>query len=145
MLALPDPEALRDGIAALTQRVLASAQAAYGTVLTDGTPALVSHTFRVAVAPCTACGRQQRIFPHALVSLTSRVERNLPEAFLACPAAGKGGIPLPAAFMPRPAVRPTVRLADLGPGHVGGSLRRSPLPRTRTSGESLFASEDTAY
>jgi len=85
MLALPDPDALRDGIAALTQRVLASAQAAYGTVLTDGTPALVSHTFRVAVAPCTACGRGQRIFPHALISLTSRVERNLPEAFLACP------------------------------------------------------------
>lgn len=85
MLALPDPEALRDGIAALTQRVLTSAQVAYGTVLADGTPALVSHTFRVAVAPCTACGRRQRIFPHALVSLTSRVERNLPEAFLACP------------------------------------------------------------
>lgn len=85
MLALPDPEALRDGIAALTQRVLTSAQAAYGTVLADGTPALVSHTFRVAVAPCTACGRNQRIYPHALVSLTSRVERNLPEAFLACP------------------------------------------------------------
>lgn len=85
MLALPDPEALRDGIAALTQRVITSAQAAYGTVLADGTPALVSHTFRVAVAPCTACGRRQRIFPHALVSLTSRVERNRPEAFLACP------------------------------------------------------------
>ena len=85
MLALPNPEALRDGIAALTQRVLASAQAAYGTVLTDGTPGLVTHTFRVAVAPCTHCGTRQRIFPHALVSLTSRVERNLPEAFLACP------------------------------------------------------------
>lgn len=85
MLALPNPEALRDGIAALTQRVLTSAQAAYGTVLTDGTPALVTHTFRVAVAPCTHCGTRQRIFPHALVTLTSRVERNLPEAFLACP------------------------------------------------------------
>lgn len=84
MLALPDPDVLRDGVAALTQRVLASAQAAYGTVLHDGTPALVSHTFRVAVAPCTACGVPQRIFPHALVSLLSRVERNRPEAFLAC-------------------------------------------------------------
>lgn len=86
MLALPDPEALRDGIAALTQRVLASAQAAYGTVLSDGTPGLVTHTFRVAVAPCTHCGTRQRIFPHALVTLTSRVERKLPEAFLACPS-----------------------------------------------------------
>lgn len=85
MLALPSPEALRDGIAVLTQRVLTSAQAAYGTVLSNGTPAMVTHTFRVAVAPCTACGARQRIFPHALVSLTKRVERNLPEAFLACP------------------------------------------------------------
>ncbi len=85
MLALPDPEALREGVAALTQRVITSAQAAYGTVMADGTPALVSHTFRVAVAPCTVCGRLQRIFPHALVTLTRRVERNLPEAFLACP------------------------------------------------------------
>lgn len=85
MLALPEPEALRDGIAALRQRVLASTQAAYGTVLSDGTPGLVTQTFRVAVAPCTHCGTRQRIFPHALVTLTSRVERNLPEAFLACP------------------------------------------------------------
>lgn len=85
MLALPDSEALRDGIAALRQRVLPSTQAAYGTVLTDGTPGLVTHTFRVAVAPCTHCGTRQRIFPHALVTLTSRVERNRPEAFLACP------------------------------------------------------------
>lgn len=85
MLALPDPESLRDGIAALTQRVLASAQAFYGTTLEDGTPGQVTHTFRVAVAPCTSCGASQRLFPHALVSLTSRVERNLPDAYLACP------------------------------------------------------------
>jgi putative DNA methylase len=85
MLALPDPESLRDGIAALSQRVVAIAEAAYGTVLSDGTPGHVSHTFRVAVAPCTHCGVRQRIFPHALVSLTKRTERNLPEAFLACP------------------------------------------------------------
>lgn len=85
MLALPKPEALREAIAALTQRVVASAEAFYGTVLTDGTPGLTTHTFRVAVAPCTKCGQRQRIYPHALVTLTSRIERNLPEAFLACP------------------------------------------------------------
>lgn len=85
MLALPEPEALREGIAALTQRVIAPAEAAYGTVLSDGTQGHVSHTFRVAVAPCTRCGVRQRLFPHALVSLLSRVERNRPEAFLACP------------------------------------------------------------
>lgn len=85
MLALPDPESLRDGIAALSQRVVAIAEAAYGTVLSDGSRGHVTHTFRVAVAPCTSCGVRQRIFPHALVSLIKRTERNLPEAFLACP------------------------------------------------------------
>lgn len=85
MLALPEPDALREGIAALAQRVIAPAEAAYGTVLSDGTHGHVSHTFRVAVAPCTRCGVRQRLFPHALVSLLSRVERNRPEAFLACP------------------------------------------------------------
>lgn len=85
MLALPEPDALREGIAALSQRVIAPAEAAYGTVLSDGTQGHVSHTFRVAVAPCTRCGVRQRLFPHALVSLLSRVERNRPEAFLACP------------------------------------------------------------
>ncbi|SOC48547.1 Adenine-specific DNA methylase, contains a Zn-ribbon domain [Blastococcus aggregatus] len=85
MLDLPDPESLRAGVAALSQRVLAPAQAAYGTVLSNGTPGQVSHTFRVAVAACTHCGTRQKLFPHALVSLLSRVERGLPEAFLACP------------------------------------------------------------
>lgn len=85
MLALPEPEGLREAIAALTQRVLVSTEAFYGTVLTDGTPGLITHTFRVAVAPCTKCHKRRPIYPHALVTLTSRVERNLPEAFLACP------------------------------------------------------------
>lgn len=85
MLALPDADALRAGIAALTQRVATVAQATYGTVLSDGTTGQVSHTFRVAVGACTHCGQRQRLFPHALVSLLSRVERGRPEAFLACP------------------------------------------------------------
>ncbi len=85
MLALPHADALRTGIAALAQRMLPEATAAYGTVLSDGTPAQVSHTFRVAVGRCTLCGHPQRLFPHALVTLLSRVERNRPEAFLACP------------------------------------------------------------
>jgi putative DNA methylase len=85
MLALPNADALRSGIAALTQRVLPEAEAAYGTVLSDGTPGQVSYTFRVAVGICTNCGHRQRLFPHGLVSLLFRTERNRPEAFLACP------------------------------------------------------------
>lgn len=85
MLSLPDADALRAGIAALAQRVLPEATAAYGTVLSDGSPGQVSHTFRVATSACSRCGLRQRLFPHALVSLLTRVERNQPEAFLACP------------------------------------------------------------
>lgn len=85
MLGLPDPDDLRAGIAALTQRVVTPVQAAYGTLLSDGSLGQISHTFRVAVGKCSACGVSQRLFPHALVSLLSRVERNKPEAFLACP------------------------------------------------------------
>lgn len=84
MLALPEPDALRAGIAALGQRVLPETTAAYGTMLEDGQAAQVSHTFRVATASCTHCGHHQRLFPHALVTLLSRIERNRPEAFLAC-------------------------------------------------------------
>jgi putative DNA methylase len=85
MLALPDPDALRAGVAALTQRMLPIVTAAYGTVLSDGSCGQVSHTFRVATGSCTACGRRQRLFPYALVSLLARTERHRPEAFLACP------------------------------------------------------------
>jgi len=48
MLALPNTDALRSGIAALTQRVLPEAEAAYGTVLSDGTPGQVSGYVRTA-------------------------------------------------------------------------------------------------
>lgn len=85
MLGLPSADALRDGIAALTQRVQSLADAAYGTLLNDGSPGQVSHTFRVAVSSCSSCGRAHRLFPNALVSLLVRAERNQPEAFLACP------------------------------------------------------------
>ena len=85
MLALPHPDALRDGVAALTQRVQSLADATYGTLLNDGSAGQISHTFRVAVAPCSACGTPQRLYPNALVSLLVRAERQQPEAFLACP------------------------------------------------------------
>ena len=85
MLALPHTDALRAGIAALTQRVLPEATAAYGTMLSDGTTGQVSYTFRVATAPCSKCERVQRLFPYGLVTLLARTERQRPEAFLACP------------------------------------------------------------
>jgi hypothetical protein len=85
MFSLPDPERLRESIAALTQRVLPLVTGAYGTLMTDGSKGQVSHTFRVALADCTSCGTPQKLYPHALVTLLRRAERKLPEAFLACP------------------------------------------------------------
>jgi putative DNA methylase len=54
--------------------------------MSDGQPGLVSHTFRVATAECTRCGRRARLYPRALVNLTTRRERKLSAAFLACPS-----------------------------------------------------------
>lgn len=86
MLGLPDPDALREAAATLEQWIRTQVQHAYGTTMSDGEPGLVSHTFRVATAECTRCGRRARLYPHALVSLTTRRERKLSEAFLACPS-----------------------------------------------------------
>lgn len=58
---------------------------AYATVFSDGKPATIAHTLRVATAPCSKCGTRQRMFPHALVSLLHRKERGRPEAILSCP------------------------------------------------------------
>ncbi len=85
MMNLPDGESLREGFATLQQRIIALSEAAYGTTLEDGTAGEVSHTFRVAVSTCTACGTSARTFPHALLSLKTRAERGRDEAFLACP------------------------------------------------------------
>jgi putative DNA methylase len=58
---------------------------AYTTTFSDGRPAVLSHTFRVATATCTTCAMTLRIFPYAMVSLRARRERRQETAFLACP------------------------------------------------------------
>jgi putative DNA methylase len=85
MLNLPaasdlEPAGLR--LAELAKPLLAKA---YGTKFSDGEPAFISHTFRVATAKCPNCRTRQRLFPHALVSLITRRESGESGAFLACP------------------------------------------------------------
>jgi adenine-specific DNA methylase len=84
MLGLPEPEAIREGVGALTQRITPLIGAAYGTTMTDGQPGTVTYTFRVATANCGSCGHRNRLYPHAMVSLLARKERGRPEAILAC-------------------------------------------------------------
>lgn len=84
MLTLPPADVLREAINVLSARVADVADAAYATVLADGTPGFVSHTFRVATGACTHCGTIQRLYPHAMVSLRARRESGGTAAFLAC-------------------------------------------------------------
>lgn len=58
---------------------------AYATTFSDGRSAEISHTFRVATGACPQCGTALRLFPHAMVSLRVRRERERDGAFLACP------------------------------------------------------------
>src|SRR5690606_20600564 len=85
MLSLPAPVGLSR--ATLKFQIACSdlIAAAYSTCFSDGTPAEISHTFRVATAACSACGHRERLLPDALVSLLQRKERGKTMAFLACP------------------------------------------------------------
>ncbi|MDQ3659728.1 MAG: hypothetical protein M3454_01440 [Actinomycetota bacterium] len=86
MLGLPRAEVLEQAAERLAKLIAPTVKAAYATELSDGTPALLSHTFRVPVGTCSACGHRERLFPHALVSLRVRKERGQREAFIACSA-----------------------------------------------------------
>jgi putative DNA methylase len=84
MLGLPDPRLIQEAAATLEQWMHTEVESAYGTTMSDGTHGHVAHTFRVATAECTRCGRRARMFPHALVSLLVRKERGGSRAWLAC-------------------------------------------------------------
>jgi len=85
MLGLPEADAIEAAVTELATHARSLVNDAYATVLLSGEPASVAHTFRVAVANCSACGLRSRLFPHAVVTLLVRKERKNPEAFLACP------------------------------------------------------------
>ena len=59
----------------------------YDTTMTDGSAGVLKHIVRVACAPCTTCGSEARLFPHALVTRTSRrdVESGDSTVLVACP------------------------------------------------------------
>lgn len=85
MLGLPAPhdlavagERLRDSVADLLHR-------AYTTNFSDGTPAIIAHTLRVATGPCPGCTRTLKLFPTATVSLLSRIDCGGDHGYMACP------------------------------------------------------------
>jgi putative DNA methylase len=85
MLSLPEGRKLRAAGERLQALAQPDLESAYATTFSDGEPAEISHTLRVAVSSCSHCGHRQRVFPHALISLLVRRERHQSEAFLACP------------------------------------------------------------
>lgn len=84
MLSLPSAKLLRDARLQLVEVSEAIAAKAYGTKFAGGENAKISQTLRVAVSPCSKCGLEHRLFPHALVSLTKRKELKTGKAVLAC-------------------------------------------------------------
>jgi adenine-specific DNA methylase len=84
MLRLPPAAELR--LAREQLEILAAAllNRAYATTFSDRSAALISQTLRVAVACCSKCGHEHRLFPHALVSRTKRKELGGTSAVLAC-------------------------------------------------------------
>jgi hypothetical protein len=86
MLTLPDPAALDAAAGRLRHGVARLLADAYATTLRDGTPAHVTHTLRVATGSCPTCETLLRLFPTALVSLTSRVDAGGRRGWMACRA-----------------------------------------------------------
>ncbi|MXY10003.1 MAG: hypothetical protein F4Z00_11010 [Acidimicrobiaceae bacterium] len=86
MLSLPAPPELDAAADRLHEANAHHLASAYTTTLTDGTPATVSNTLRVATGSCPRCETTLRLFPAALVSLTKRIDHGGDTGFLACPA-----------------------------------------------------------
>lgn len=86
LLGMPSPDEVGGAVRELTEQVPQLLGDAYASRLSDGTPAQVAHTLRVAVGACPDCGQDQRLFPHALVSLTVRRDcgGDRKPAWLAC-------------------------------------------------------------
>jgi len=86
MLDLPAPAELAAAADRLQAATAPLLRRAYSTRFSDGTPATLVHTIRVAVAPCPGCSRTLKLFPTALISLTKRVDLGGETGYLACPA-----------------------------------------------------------
>ena len=86
MLDLPNVDELGAAADRLYDRVADVLEDAYRTHMSDGTPAEVATTLRVATGKCPECREHWRLFPAALVSLTQRVDCGGKTGFVACAA-----------------------------------------------------------
>lgn len=86
MLDLPTLEELSAARDRLHDSIAPLLTEAYATTLSDGTPATIANTIRVATGPCPGCARTLKLFPTATVSLLARVDCAGDEGYVACSA-----------------------------------------------------------
>ena len=86
MLALPSSAELERAHTVLGELAAPTLRAAYATSMSDGRPAEVVHTYRVAIGRCSHCATDQRQFPYSMLTLLRRKEQKQPAAILACRA-----------------------------------------------------------
>lgn len=86
MLRLPTVGELAAAGDRLRSSVEPLLEEAYATTLSDGTPATIANTIRVATGSCPGCAGTLKLFPTATVSLLSRVDCGGDRAYVACPA-----------------------------------------------------------
>lgn len=86
MLDLPTLEELTAAGDRLHESIAPLLSEAYATTLSDGTPATIANTIRVATASCPECARMLKLFPTATVSLLARVDCGGGEGYVACSA-----------------------------------------------------------
>ncbi|MGH9225776.1 MAG: hypothetical protein ACRD2W_18775 [Acidimicrobiales bacterium] len=86
MLGLPTLEKLEAAGERLHASIAPLLTEAYASTLSDGTPATIANTLRVATGPCPGCARTLKLFPSATVSLLARVDCGGGRGYVACPA-----------------------------------------------------------
>ena len=77
MLDLPSAQKLDAAVESLDLAMRAECAKAYNTRMSDGSVGVITQTFRVMVGICPSCSQRKLLFPHALVTLTTRKERSL--------------------------------------------------------------------
>lgn len=86
MLDLPTLQEISAARNRLHDSVAPLLREAYATTLSDGTPATIANTIRVATGTCPGCARTMKLFPSATVSLLARVDCAGDEGYVACSA-----------------------------------------------------------
>lgn len=85
MLTLPPSHDLQIAYQNLLEAAKPVLNAAYSTIGSEGAPAELMHTYRVATSRCRNCDVDLKLFPYSMLTLERRRETGIKDAILACP------------------------------------------------------------